>query len=567
MSDITPNGSGVGRVAESPPPPPPPPIIPGHAAPRPMTDEERAAAREKESDHLAEVQAKLDFEKKRVDRLQGHAIDQVMAYGKWPRTPLPLFSNRNLPPFPVGNMPPVLKNMVTEVATNAQVAVDLPAVIALAALSASLVGRVEVHPEPGWREVVTLYTLGLAESGTRKSLTMSRMIGPLLQTQKELKDQIMEQRRLAERQKENAKARMDAAKKKAARTGADDDWTAYELAQRSYDIIVVPELPVMVTTDATPEALAKTMETNGERISVFDAEGGGLTTMAGTRYSNAPYIDLLLKGHVGDATSQLRIGREPTNLSRPVITIGVLSQPETLRELMGVRGASNRGLIDRFIIAAPPDTLGHRETYVPQVGIGTISAYHGLLNSFITTLWSEPETRLLGMTPDGRERIKKFQEECEPRFRADGDLRAARGFGGKFIGTVARLAAIHHLATYGAHTGLQYGVDRPSVEWAIEVAEWALEHYSYAVRAAGEVADVADADRIISWLRRRTDKTTTISTRDVQLGTRLANEQTVNALELLVEHGWLRPGPIAKAKGPGRPASPRWELHPDLTDD
>jgi hypothetical protein len=37
------------------------------------------------------------------------------------------------------------------------------------------------------------------------------------------------------------------------------------------------------------------MASNGERMVVFDAEGGGLTTMAGVRYSKAPYIDLLLK--------------------------------------------------------------------------------------------------------------------------------------------------------------------------------------------------------------------------------------------------------------------------------
>src|SRR3712207_4631029 len=96
------------------------------------------------------------------DLLLRSAAEDVLE-GNW-KEPTDLYSNGDLPTFPIEGLPPVLQAMAEGLAEELQIPVDLVAVIALAALSAALAGRVEVRMHGSHRERVTLYALGLAES-------------------------------------------------------------------------------------------------------------------------------------------------------------------------------------------------------------------------------------------------------------------------------------------------------------------------------------------------------------------------------------------------------------------
>ena len=71
----------------------------------------------------------------------------------------------------------------------------------------------------------------------------------------------------------------------------------------------------------------------------------------------------MLKAHNGDPTTLDGVkNEEPQGLMSPQLTIGVLSQPEVLRQVLGVEGTFDRGLVARFLISAPPDPLGQRKS-------------------------------------------------------------------------------------------------------------------------------------------------------------------------------------------------------------
>jgi replicative DNA helicase len=98
--------------------------------------------------------------------------------------------------------------------------------------------------------------------------------------------------------------------------------------------------------------------------------------MMGGQYGNRPNLDLLLKAHDGDPTTVVRVkNKEPHALMSPQLTIGVLTQPEVLRQVMGVEGAFDRGLVARFMISAPPDPLGQRKSRSAPVPMEVESAY------------------------------------------------------------------------------------------------------------------------------------------------------------------------------------------------
>ncbi len=502
-----------------------------------------------------------EFQAKIRSAMADEAIEDFLY--QW-ETPSELNSNADLPVFPVAGMPPVLRDMVAGVAEALQVPVDLAAVIALAALSAALVGRVKVNVDGSWEEPLTIYALGLADSGNRKSAAMSKLTNPLFEVQTRLREALDEARKKLVIAKSVAEARMKSAQRKINKDAGMEALAELEAATKEFEAIEVPDLPTLIVNDATPEAMSLALEANGERLGVFDAEGGGLNTMAGARYGNgnSSNIDLLLKGHVGDPVSQKRVGRPDIVLKSPVISVGILSQPQTLRELVAVPGSAGRGLVDRFLIAAPQDLLGRRNLTPRPLSRGVQEAYTALLASYAMNLWASDERYTLRLSRDAWSVHKRFEEQCEVRLVPGGDLRAMGGFGSKLVGSAIRLAGLHHLAKYGVTAAFHAEIGTDSMQWGVQAAEWSLKHYRYAVARAGEIADISDAEKVLNWLRSRTNRTETISQREVQRIVHFDKaERAEKALELLAEHNWIRP---ARDRRTGGRPSKKWEVHPAL---
>ena len=83
------------------------------------------------------------------------------------------------PLFPIGALPPTIRDMVNYVAETTQVYPDMPASVALAALSVCLQGKAKVHFSEHWAEELNLYILICAPPGERKSAVFSAMTRPI----------------------------------------------------------------------------------------------------------------------------------------------------------------------------------------------------------------------------------------------------------------------------------------------------------------------------------------------------------------------------------------------------
>ena len=173
-----------------------------------------------------------------------------------------------------------------------------------------------------------------------------------------------------------------------------------------------------------------------------------------------------------------------------------ISGARYLRQVMGVEGAFDRGLVARFMISAPPDPLGQRKSRSAPVPAEVQSAYGGLLSSFVNALWPLVDPHEMKIDPDAVEMLFDFQDEIEPRLAKDVDLRPLGGFAGKIVGSAARFAALHHLGWYGP-SGLVLPINVGSVACGIKLAKYAIEHYRYVMAATGFVTEIAIADRIV----------------------------------------------------------------------
>jgi hypothetical protein len=112
------------------------------------------------------------------------ANSEFSEYGDWD-VPVAL-GGADTPAFPVDLLPGWRRGFATETARAQQVPVDLPAVLALAAVATSAGGRVVVEVRSGWREPLNIYTAVVLPPGERKSPVFRVVADPIADVERVL---------------------------------------------------------------------------------------------------------------------------------------------------------------------------------------------------------------------------------------------------------------------------------------------------------------------------------------------------------------------------------------------
>ncbi|MFF7641499.1 DUF3987 domain-containing protein [Streptomyces canus] len=483
--------------------------------------------------------------------------------------PIPLTGRRERPPFPAHVLPAWLGEFVTAVAVETQTPVDLAGSIALAVLATAAGGRSVVHVRGNWREPTNLYTVVALPPANRKSAVFALLTNPLYEAEKQLKTAMKPVIVEAELTARLAKEAADRAAAKAASADGDkrNDMvaTAVGLAQTA-DTLTVPAEPVLLADDSTPETVTSLMAEQGGRLSVMSAEGGIFDIIAG-RYSGAPNMEVFLKGHAGD---RLRVNRQTRReyIDAPALTIGLAVQPDVLRDIGKVKGFEGRGLLARFLYSLPVSTVGDREIITDPVPEETAAAYTAKVIDLTLSLaeWTDPA--VIQLSPEADAALIAYQKRIEPKLKArGGTLGHISNWAGKLAGATARMAALLHLAGHGGG-GYAHPVTADTMHAAIELGEYYTAHALAAFDVMGADNTTARAHSVLETLR--THRWAEFSKRDLMV--KLSRSECPTAadldptLTLLEDHGYVRAQPVVRTGGRGRPPSPRYWVHPRLTD-
>ena len=133
---------------------------------------------------------------------------------------IPLEADIKVPAFPIGALPGWVARHVQAVADDMQVALDVPAIMAVgAALVLTGLGA-EVVISSRWREPLNLYLLAAVDSGERKSPTMKAMMGPVVDLEAEAQALAAPIVREAQQRQRLLKARLAEAESAYAKTGS-----------------------------------------------------------------------------------------------------------------------------------------------------------------------------------------------------------------------------------------------------------------------------------------------------------------------------------------------------------
>jgi hypothetical protein len=494
-----------------------------------------------------------------------------------------------LPPFPVDRLPTPLAGYVAAVAEALQVPPDLPALGVLAACAAAVQRRIEIAPTRDWRETLSLYVLGVAESAERKSAVMSEVQRPLraiegrLATEarpaivKRAADRRVLEKRLKEVETLAAKAREATERKK---HEEEAEALAFQLAG-----LPVLHAPRLLADDVTPEAVAVILAEQRERLAIFSAEGGVFGTMAGRYSQNGDAnVDVFLKSHCGDGLRVDRKTKDPQTgersciaLERPALTMALFVQPDVVDEVTEDRKLRGRGLVARFLYAYPQSLVGSRSVDAPPMPSATRDAYAATIERLFARAMvgtaapaanSDTDLRFDTAEFDGDPRqvdvvtlslddeaaglFRAFRQSNERRLAPEtGDLACLGSWGGKLAGAIVRIAALFHLVMDDTNSDAVCG---DAIARAIALADYFVDHAKGAMRLMGVDPTSRQALSILRAARKHGWHS--VSRRDVHRALESTFPQAADLeapLSLLEERGWIRWLPQPEGKS-GRPS-------------
>ncbi len=320
-----------------------------------------------------------------------------------------------------------------------------------------------------------------------------------------------------------------------------------------------PALPRLTVDDATAEKLGMMLAEQGGRIASMSPEGGVFDLMAGLySKSGIPQFGVYLMGHSGDDLITDRVSRKSVRVERPALTCAYAMQPAVIEGLAENAAFRGRGLLARFLYAAPQSWIGRREIAPAPVSDATREAYFQTVRKL-----AEVEGEfVLQLSDDAAPLLREWETEIEGMLGDGGQMEIMRDWGAKLAGATLRLAAVLHCVEHGP-VGR---IERRTLAAAVELARYLVPHAEavLSMMHAKEENGDADAQYVLRWIERHSRSEFTKSEAQHHGKRRFPKADDIDpALMELERRGYIRPLlPLKPWTGPGRPPSPTYEVNP-----
>ncbi|WNM28088.1 DUF3987 domain-containing protein [Demequina capsici] len=452
--------------------------------------------------------------------------------------------------FPTDALPEPLAAWVAAIAWQYQTDSALPAVACLAALSTAVGGTVTITPRQGWTEAAAnLYLAAAADPAERKSPVLRDAIAPLREAAARLVDATARDRAAATRRAASLRTHAEtlaADADKIVRLEGPDTAEALAADARAAealaaaDAATIPPAPVLLIGDATPEALVSTVAAHPAGVGLITDEAGAIATVTGHRYGGTPNTDPILQSKSNGPMHVTRRSAPDICADRPVLTVGVLVQPEPLADFLADPFLRARGLPARFQVAFPPARIGDRHPNPEPATPAIVAAYADTISALVHSRGDHrDEPSPIGFTPAARDQLTNLLEWTEGLMRPGGFLADLRDYGGKWCGDVVRLATLLALTIDPTATE----VDAAALDRAATIGRYFMGQ-AVTAHAAAEAADAdRNADYVWTRIRSRFPDADTITAREVYrvaITKRIPDRDALrDALDRLVLRGYL----------------------------
>jgi len=454
------------------------------------------------------------------------------------------------PAFTSEDFPEPLWGMIDAVSKALEVPTELPGLLALGVVAASVQKKMVVSPEPGYVEPLNIFCNVVLPPGERKSGALKILTSPLIAWEIHQSSIFGFLIKEAVITKANHDARITSLRGRYAKEKdpAKREALQNEMLLLAQDTPNIPVAPQLWTQDCTPERLGSLLSDNGEKMAVLSAEGGIFDIISG-RYSNGtPNLDVFLQGHAGDSVRVDRAGRDAIWLKEPALTMILSTQPDVLQSMADKRGFRGRGLVARFLYAVPSSAVGKRCLKACPVPQEVDFRYQTVISS------------LLNMTPlqdpvqfekEAHTIWKAFAIEIEHELAEGGRFEHMRDWAGKLPGAAVRIAGLYHSIKIAGGLSIDAPIDTATMKQALSLSRKLMPHVESAYALMGANVEIDEAGKVLAWIKRQ--GASEFSLRECHRALAhifLKREDLDPAIEILIERGHIRK--LTPKKTPGR---------------
>lgn len=373
---------------------------------------------------------------------------------RWP-APKPIAPEAREPePYPIDALPGVVRGAVEEVNHSIQAPVAMAAGEALAVISLVAQAHIDVERAPGLVGPVSLFFLGLYDSGERKSSAGGEFRKPIREWQEENEKKAKTARGFYKadlHRWELQKERAETALKKA----IDNDDDAIEEATRRLGALEesMPMEPLVANyllLDETFENLTWSLAYRWPSAGILTSEGGSFTDSRLMNKDNmVRSMSLLNSVWSGETYS---VGRKTDKAFYTVdgarLTLSVQIQPETLGKFFDSSGTLARGIgfFARSLPCYPTSTIGTRLFREPDYMLGYKDEFESRIKNILDLdLPFNDENKLrpkkIPLSPRAMTVWREFHDHIETRLGSLGEYSDVKDIGAKIADVAARIAA------------------------------------------------------------------------------------------------------------------------------
>ena len=475
-------------------------------------------------------------------------------------------------PMECSDFPPCIAGIIEAVVEFAEVPVELPGLMALGVLATASQKKYEIAGDGSYKEPLNLFVCPALDPGNRKTSVVAILTKPLRVWERDQRAELAPVIREAESERRTAEKRIEHLRTKASK--AEDSVERTDL-QREIDAVErelppVPVMPLLTTDDCTPEHTATLLSHHGERLAIVSDEGGIFDIVAGRYSRGVPNLDVFLQAHAGSPVRVHRGSREPVDLQNPCLTIAISCQPYVLQEMGDNKAFRGRGLLARFLFAIPKSNLGFRTLQPKEIPSPQLDAWHHVVYTMLDREqqvddFGDPKSQILYLSPGAYRLWKSEQRSNEIDMRPAGSWADNTGWASKYPGAVLRIAGILHCAdcTSCGQDPATKDVEESTMQFALQLGRKIKSHSRQAFGMMQLTDDQKFAHKIVEWIRR--DSITEFTGRECSIHCNSAGsvKELDEAFELLINHGWIRPGQTKRPDGRGRPSHP-FEVNPAI---
>jgi putative DNA primase/helicase len=452
----------------------------------------------------------LDAGPSSIRRAMASAISLSGTGGRpndWP-APEPLVAQAGARDFPIEALPQRVQAAVAEVQQYVKAPLPLVVSSALSAISVTSQAAVNVRRDKELVGPASLFMLTIAESGERKS-QVDKMFTREIQRHQDLKAEEGKLLQRDDRARQAAweakcagvKDRIRTAKKNGKPTGQDET-ELHELERQKPEPRRIFKL---MREDATPEGLAKKLQTGWPSAGILSNEAGIVFGAHGmNRESVMRNLSLLNKLWDGGRYQSDRSDDERCRDVRGArLTMGLMVQESVLREFIEAsRGlARGSGFMARFLVCWPKSTMGTRFYVSPPEGMPALTAFNARIGEILAYDTPIDESGALTpipllMTPAAHAVWVEYHNKVETALGAGNDFHDIADVASKSADNAARLAALFAFFERGHGAA----IEEDDINRACIIAFWYLNE---ALRFLGLFClpeELTNAARLESWL-------------------------------------------------------------------